>query len=93
MATFTEPYPPTLSPQQLSDLISNIKDYQIARGMLLKYGSDAHSINAIPVGVSLLPSLFPGSLFEGARELQTVYNKLYARVAEDEEWLYEVLEE
>jgi hypothetical protein len=33
------------------------------------------------------------SLFEEARELQAVYNKLYARVAEDEEWLFEVLEE
>lgn len=93
MATLTALYPPTLSLQQLSDLISNIKDYQIARGMLLKYGPNAHSINAIPVGVSLFPSLFPESLFEEARELQAVYNKLYARVAEDEEWLFEVLEE
>ena len=93
MATLTVPYPPTLSLRQLSDLISNIKDYQIARGMLLKYGPNAHSTNAIPVGVSLFPSLFPESLFEEARKLQVVYNKLYARVAEDEEWLFEVLEE
>jgi hypothetical protein len=93
MVTLTAPYPPTLSPQQLSNLIFNIKDYQITNGMLLKHGSNAHSINAIPVGVSSFPSLFPGSLFEEARELQTVYNKLYARVAEDEEWLFEVLEE
>src|SRR4051794_26820613 len=67
------------------NLIFNIKDYQVTHGMLLKYGSDAHSINAIPVGVSLFPSLFPECLFEEARELQAVYNKLYARVAEDEE--------
>jgi glutathione synthase len=93
MATPIALYPPTLSPQQLSNLIFNIKDYQITHGMLLKYGSDAHSINAIPVGVSLFPSLFPRSLFEEARELQALYNKLYARVAEDEEWLFEVLEE
>jgi len=93
MATLTAPYPPTLSPQQLSNLIFSIKDYQITHGMLLKYGPDAHSINAIPIGVSLFPSLFPWSLFEEARELQVVYNKLYARVSEDEEWLFEVLEE
>ena len=93
MATLTAPYPPTLSPQQLSNLIFSIKDYQITHGMLLKYGPDAHSINAIPIGVSLFPSLFPWSLFEEARELQAVYNKLYARVSEDEEWLFEVLEE
>jgi hypothetical protein len=41
----------------------------------------------------LFLSLFPGSLFGEARELQAVYYKLYARVAEDEEWLFEVLEE
>ena len=93
MATLIGPYPPTLSPQQLSNLIFNTKDYQITHGMLLKYGPDAHSINAIPIGVSLFPSLFPESLFEEARELQAVYNKLYAGVAEDEEWLFEVLEE
>ena len=93
MANLTAPYPPTLSSQQLSNLIFDIKDYQITHGMLLKHGPDAHSINAIPIGVSLFPSLFPGSLFEEASELQAVYNKLYARVAEDEEWLFGVLEE
>jgi hypothetical protein len=92
MGTLTAPYPPTLLPQQLSNLIFNIMDYQITRGMLLKYSPDAHSINAIPIGVSLFPSLFPGVLFEEAKELQAVYNKLYARVAEDKEWLFEVLE-
>jgi hypothetical protein len=85
-------YPPTLSPQQLSKLIFNIKDYQLTHGMLLKYGPDANSIDAVPIGVSLFPSLFPESLFEEARDLQTVYNKLYARVAEDEEWLHKVLQ-
>jgi glutathione synthase len=85
-------YPPALSQPQLSELIFNLKDYQLTHGMLLKYGPDANSINATPVGVSLFPSLFPESLFEEARGLQTVYNKLYARVAEDEEWLLEVLQ-
>jgi hypothetical protein len=91
MALSPMSYPPTLSQQQLSNLIFNIKDYQLTHGMLLKYGADANSLNAIPVGVSLFPSVFPESLFEEARKLQTVYNKLYARIAEDEEWLVEVL--
>ena len=91
MAALPALYPPVLSQQQLSNLIFNIKDYQITHGMLLKYGSDANSVHAVPVGVSLFPSLFPESLFEDARKLQMVYNKLYARVAEDEEWLFEVL--
>jgi hypothetical protein len=60
-------YPPALSPHQLSNLIFNLKDYQLTHGMLLKYGADANSINAVPVGVSLFPSQFPESLFEDAR--------------------------
>lgn len=84
-------YPRTLSPQQLSHLIFNIRDYQLTHGMLLKYGPAATSITAVPVGVSLFPSLFPEPLFEEARALQPLYNTLYARVAEDEEWLGEVL--
>lgn len=92
MAQSPTSYPPTLSQEQLSNLIFNIKDYQVTHGMLLKYGPDANSIYAVPVGVSLFPSLFPESLFEEAKELQVLYNRLYARVAEDEEWLLEVLE-
>ena len=93
MATSSGLYPPTLSRQQLSNLIFNIKDYQLTHGMLLKYGSDANSVHAVPIGVSLFPTLFPEFLFEEAKALQTVYNELYARIAEDEEWLFEVLKE
>ena len=91
MATTPQLYPPTLSQQQFSDLVFNIKDYQLTHGMLLKYGSNADSVHAVPVGVSAFPNLFPRSRFEDARQLQMVYNKLYARVAEDEEWLFGVL--
>ena len=93
MRTSSNSYPPKLSEQQLSNLIFNIKDHQITHGMLLKYGSDANSVNAVPIGVSLFPTLFPEALFEEARELQVVYNKLYAQVANDDDWLFEVLEE
>ena len=91
MAATPPLYPPTLSQQQFSDLVFNIKDYQLTHGMLLKYGSNADSVHAVPVGVSLFPTLFPRFRFEDARQLQAVYNKLYARVAEDEAWLFEVL--
>ena len=85
-------YPPKLSRRQLSDRVFNIKDYQLTHGMLLKYGQDANSVHGVPVGVSLFPSLFPRELFEEAREMQALYNRLYAAVSEDEEWLYGVLE-
>lgn len=92
MAQSPTSYPPTLSEEQLSSLIFNIKDYQLTHGMLLKYGPDANSICAVPIGVSLFPSLFPEPLFEEARELQVLYNKLYVHITEDEEWLLEALE-
>lgn len=85
-------YPPKLSRRQLSDRIFNVKDYQITHGMLLKYGSDASSVHGVPVGVSLFPSLFPRELFEEARGLQVLYNRLYAAISQNEEWLGGVLE-
>lgn len=87
------PYPPALSHEQLSNLIFNIKDYQLTHGMLLKRGADAHSVHGVPVGVTLFPSLFPQDLFDEANRLQTVFNRLYASVSEDEEWLESVLSE
>jgi len=85
-------YPPKLTQAQLSNRIFNVKDYQITHGMLLKYGPDANSVHGVPVGVSLFPSLFPEKTFKQAQELQTVYNRLYAAVSQDEEWLGGVLE-
>ena len=84
-------YPPTVSPDQLANLIFNIKDWQITHGMQLKYGPDVESVSSTPIGVSVFPTPFPRVLFEQAQELQPIYNKLYAAISEDEEWLYKVL--
>ena len=84
-------YPPALSQAQLSNLIFNIKDWQITHGMQLKYGPDVESISSTPIGVSVFPTPFPRVLFEQAQALQPIYNRLYAAIAEDEGWLYEVL--
>ena len=84
-------YPPTVSYDQLSNLIFNIKDWQITHGMQLKYGPDAESVSSTPIGVSVFPTPFPRFLFEQAQTLQPIYNTLYAAISEDEDWLYEVL--
>lgn len=78
--------------QQLANLVFTIKDWQVTHGMLLKFGLNVEHLSAVPVGVSLLPSLFPKRLFEEAQRLQPIYNRLYAAVSDDEEWLYDVLE-
>lgn len=77
---------------QLANLVFNIKDWQITHGILLKFGLNLEHLSAVPVGVSLLPSSFPKRLWEEAQRLQPIYNRLYAAVSEDEEWLSDVLE-
>lgn len=44
-----------------------------------------------PLAVTVLPTLFPTRLFEQAQELQPLFNELYVRVANDHDWLHEVL--
>ena len=87
-------YPPELSEEQASTLISDIKDYQITHGSLLKLvqSEQDNTVLAHPVGVSVFPTVFPRKQFERALELQKVYNKLYIAVSEDEGFLFEVLE-
>jgi len=86
-------YPPQLSKGQLSSLISDVRDWQYVHGSLLKAPPDTGAVLARPIGVSLFPTLFPRSYFEEARALQTSYSELYAGVAGDEEWLFEILKE
>ena len=79
--------------EQRQSLIDNVKDWQITHGSLLKLvrTDEEHTILSQPIGISLYPSLFPEKHFNHARSLQTLYNELYARVAQDEEWLFQVL--
>ena len=77
--------------QQLLSLVFNIKDWQITHGMLLKYGPNVEQVSSVPISLSLLPSKFPRTLFEKALKLQTIYNRLYAAVSTDEDWLFGVL--
>ena len=77
--------------QQLANLVFDIKDWQVTHGMLLKYGPDVEHVNSVPIGVSLRPSPFPRRLFEEAQKLQPIYNRLYAAISEDEQWLSGVL--
>ena len=91
MGSISNIYPPMVSQERFSRLVFDIKDWQITHGMLLKYGPDAKSVSSIPVGVSLFPTPFPRQLFERAQRLQILYNRLYAAISEDEEWLERVL--
>jgi glutathione synthetase len=88
-------YPPELSEEQASTLISDIKDYQLTHGSLLKLvqNEQDNTVLAHPIGISVFPTLFPRNLFEEALALQKSYNRLYTALAEDEKFLLEVLED
>jgi glutathione synthase len=86
--------PPSLSEQQFDVLIESIKDYQITHGSLLKHVHQAQASLALTraVPVSLFPTTFPKGCFDSAVRIQETYNDLYARISQDEGFLFRVLQ-
>lgn len=101
MATSPYPdYPPTVKADQFEYLLSNVKDWSIYNGLVVRPSTSFVSSNidpsrslAITAPVTLFPSLFPRGCFDEALALQTAYNELYMAIASDEAWLKNVVEE
>ncbi|KAF2718018.1 glutathione synthase [Polychaeton citri CBS 116435] len=100
MADLYPPYPPPLSPEEESYLLSNLKDWSIAHGLAVRpppsYVPEAQNPgNALAANapVTLFPSLFPRTCFEQASDVAQAYNVLYSAIACDEAWLGAVVEE
>ncbi|KAI9931379.1 hypothetical protein ASPWEDRAFT_169778 [Aspergillus wentii DTO 134E9] len=88
-------YPPELSEEQGLFLTSQILDWQINHGSLLKrvQTQTDHSVLSHPIGVTVFPTLFPRAQFHRALELQSIYNELYCAVAQDEQWIFEAIQD
>ena len=93
-------YPPLLTLEQSDYLLSNIKDWSIFNGLAVRPSPsfvseeiDPSRSLAVTAPVTLFPSLFPRACFEEARAIQVAYDELYARIANDEEWLGQVVRE
>ncbi|XRM36799.1 hypothetical protein ABZX51_000289 [Aspergillus tubingensis] len=94
-------YPPT-TPDPLSHhhLTTQILNYQLTHGMHLKHiihpsqPQPSHNItsssssSSYPISTSIFPTPFPRALFHHAHTLQPIYNELYARLSDNESWLY-----
>ena len=99
MASYQQ-YPPPLSPDQTKYILSEIKDWSILNGLIVRpspaYVSreiDPSGSLAVTAPVTLFPSIFPRSCFDEALAIQNAYNELYAAIARDEDWLSRVVEE
>jgi hypothetical protein len=88
-------WPPALTEAQEGHLLSLASDYSLANGLVLRPpappGSTPSTTMAIHAPYSLLPSPFLASLFEQAKDLQPLYNALYAHVTVDDAFLDEVV--
>ena len=98
--TNSSTYPPSLTDAQTNNLLSNIKDWSIFNGLAVRPPQtyvpgdvDSSRSLATTAPVTLFPSLFPRSCFQEARSIQCAYNELYAAIAQDEQWLGEVVKE
>ncbi|KAI1098064.1 glutathione synthase [Jackrogersella minutella] len=86
-----------LSEAHLDKILLELEDYQICHASLLKIPrslADFESTVAIarPIGVSIIPTTFPRPQFERALEIQTLFNELYIKIAEDEIWLQAIIQ-
>jgi hypothetical protein len=94
MADILPSYPPSLGPEPLSFLVSSLTDYCLSHGIAvrpLQASEGNHLASHAPV--TLFPSLFPRQAWQAALEVQTTYNLLYAKIANDVEWLGRIMDE
>ncbi len=93
-------YPPDLSTSEAHLLLSAIKDWSISHGLTVRppaaLGSaevDPNGVLATTAPVTLFPSPFPRSCFEQAKSIQRAYNALYASIAQNEDFLRDIVQE
>ena len=93
-------YPPEVSDEQREYLVSAVKNWTIQHGLTVRPPLTAVSEETNPnhvlatnAPVTLFPSPFPKACFEQARNLQTIYNELYAVISSNERWLESIMKE
>lgn len=91
-------YPPSLTPEQLSYLLTASTDWSLSHGLTVRpppsfVAENPNGALATHAPTTLFPSPFPRSCWNEAREVQKLFNELYAKISADEEWLGKITEE
>ncbi len=96
----SDSYPPQPVAEEVVYIASLIKDWSIANGLAVRPppafnlgDKDPHNVLATTAPVTLFPSPFPRVCFEQAQGVQKTYNELYVAIANDEEFLKDIVEE
>jgi len=92
MSSSLPAWPPTLTEEQQSHLLLLATTYAFSHGLTyLPPNPTFPPTSTISAPLSLFPTPFPRHLFELVREIQPIYNALYARVALDWQFLDRVM--
>ncbi|KAI0783471.1 glutathione synthase [Abortiporus biennis] len=89
-------WPPTISESQLESLTLLATTYALSHGLVYLPVADKQPpapTSTIHAPISLFPSPIPRKPFNQAKELQSIYNTLYSRIATQEEFLDHVMGE
>ncbi|KAK9377814.1 glutathione synthase [Lipomyces chichibuensis] len=88
-------YPPTLTEEETANLAVALRDWSLSHGLIIRAPADTNAADeaSVHVPLTLHPSPFPKNLFDQALGLQTVFNELYAKVADDSEFLTKITTE
>ena len=87
-------WPPEITDEQRENLTLLATTYALSHGLIYLPPADVQPpapTSAIHAPLALFPSPFPRKQFLLAKELQSTYNALYARIAMDEEFLDRVM--
>ena len=91
-------WPPeeVLEDRRLVALVNAARDYALSHGLVIRAPAQAGAAlppqdTVVHAPLALLPTPFPRALFEIANSLQPIFNRLYAAVASDTEFLREVI--
>ena len=85
-------WPPSLTEEQHAHLLLLSTTYALSHGFtLLPPAPTSPPTHAFAAPLSLFPTPFPRRLYDLAKEIQPLYNALYARIALDWEFLDRVM--